>query len=108
MPANIIYAPTIMQGAIDAVTKIQTLIRSKRAKQTIATLRSDRVRDRAAYKSYLTSHTQDNSQGLQGWAASTVRTSTFPSAPSPTCLREDLQIEQRMPFFQDVSPRNNS
>jgi hypothetical protein len=51
-----------------AAAKIQTLARSKRAKQTTATLRSERIRDRSAYKSYLTSHTQDNDQGLLGWA----------------------------------------
>ena len=51
-----------------AIAKIQVLARSKRAKQTMATLRLERVRDRTAYKSYLTSHTQENTQGLQGWA----------------------------------------
>eukprot|EP01048_Picozoa_sp_COSAG05_P000935 COSAG05_NODE_29_length_29038_cov_1237.466985_16_plen_61_part_00 len=36
-----------------AATKIQTLARSKRAKQTMATLRSERIHGRTAYKSYL-------------------------------------------------------
>ena len=54
-----------------AIAKIEALARSKRAKQTTATLRSERVRDRQAYTSYLTSHTQDNEQGLPGhWVGS--------------------------------------
>ena len=70
MSRTFIYDPSIMPAAKfhSAAAKIQTLARSKRAKQTTATLRSKRIRDRTAYNSYLTSHTQDNDQGLQGWA----------------------------------------
>ena len=70
MSQTFIYDPSIMSAGKfhTAIAKIQALARSKRAKQTTATLRSERVRDRQAYKSYLTSHTQDNEQGLQGWA----------------------------------------
>jgi hypothetical protein len=49
-----------------AVAKIQALARSKRAKQTTATLRSERIRDRSAYKSYLTSHTQVSQESSRG------------------------------------------
>ena len=71
MSQDIFYDPNIMPTVEfhTAIAKIQALARSKRAKRTTATLRSERVRGRQAYKSsYLTSHTQDNTQGLQGWA----------------------------------------
>ena len=71
MSQTFICDPNIMLAAKfhTAIAKIQALARSKRAKRTTATLRSERVRGRQAYKSsYLTSHTQDNTQGLQGWA----------------------------------------
>ena len=70
MSQDIFYDPNIMP-AVEfhaAAAKIQALARFKRTKQTTATLRSKRIRDRTAYNSYLTSHTQDNDQGLQGWA----------------------------------------
>ena len=61
MSQTFIYDPNIMPTVEfhNAAAKIQALARSKRAKQTTTTLRSERVRDRQAYKSYLTSHTQD-------------------------------------------------
>ena len=51
-----------------AVTKIQAFTRARQAKQRMAKLRAERVRDATAYKSYLSSHTQDNTQGLLTWA----------------------------------------
>ena len=48
MPTNIIYAPTIMSNA---VTKIQAFTRARQAKQRMAKLRADRVRDRLRFSS---------------------------------------------------------
>ena len=82
MSQTFIYDPIIMRATKlhTAIAKIQALARSKRAKQTTATLRSKRVRVRTTYKSYLTNHTQDNTQGLQatglGWARPTRKLPT--------------------------------
>ena len=55
MPQKNLYASPIMPSA---VTKIQAHARAKQAKQRIAKLRAERVRDATAYKSYLSSHTR--------------------------------------------------
>ena len=65
MPQKNLYASPIMPSA---VTKIQAFTRARQAKQRMAKLRAERVRGATAYKSYLSSHTQDNTQGLLTWA----------------------------------------
>ena len=94
MSRTFIYDPSIMPAAKfhSAAAKIQTLARSKRAKQTTATLRLERVRDRTAYKSYLTSHTQENTQGLQGWAGLELLYNFLP------ILRETLAKHKGLKF----------
>ena len=64
MPQNNIYASYMPS----AVIQLQSLARARQAKQRMAKLRAERVRDATAYKSYLSSHTQDNTQGLLAWA----------------------------------------
>ena len=64
MSENIFYAPSIMP---DAVTRLQALRRGKQARKRADALRSNRIRDRYAYQSYLGSHEQMNAQNLMGW-----------------------------------------
>ena len=51
----------------DAVTRLQALRRGKQARKRADALRSNRIRDRYAYQSYLGSHEQMNAQNLLGW-----------------------------------------
>ena len=102
MSQTFICDPNIMLAAKfhTAIAKIQALARSKRAKRTTATLRSERVRGRQAYKSsYLTSHTQDNTQGLQGWAGLELLYNFLP------ILRETLAKHKGLKFHSSTCPR---
>ena len=62
MSQNFSYALGIMP---DAVTRLQALRRGKQARKRADALRSNRIRDRYAYQSYLGSHEQMNAQNLK-------------------------------------------
>ena len=51
-----------------AAMKIQTRTRSQQAKGLTASLRSERILSRSAYKSYLNAFTLDNTLPVNGWA----------------------------------------
>ena len=64
MSQNFSYTHGIMS---DAITRLQALRRGKQARKRADALRSNRIRDRYAYQSYLGSHEQMNAQNLRGW-----------------------------------------
>ena len=66
----IFYDTAIMQGAIDAA-KIHT---------------------RSAYKSYLSSYTQENDQGLQGWAGLEMMFNFLPVLEKELAKHKGLKI----------------
>ena len=58
----------------------------------MATLRSERIHDSNAYKSYLTSHTQENTQGLQGWAGLEMVLNFLPILKEALAKHKGLKI----------------
>ena len=66
-PSNIMPRTQLSKIQAAAATKLQTHHRAQQAKRVTAALRSSAVSARSAYKSYLGSHTVNNTRNLPGW-----------------------------------------